>query len=424
MLRGEIYLAKKYLRPQRSLISVLTYLSFLGPVLGVSILIFVSAIMNGFPKKVIDNIKNSTPSITIKKKSGLFIYKKEIKKIKKDFGLNANATGQIQSFLQPENNQNQIYGILLKGFYPPTDKSPLENFIVSGTHKINDKEIIIGIDFAQEKGLNIGDKVFVHAPHRYTKMIKKLNSPNAQQNDNITLDLAKQLTIAGIFDFNYSKYDSFYTFIHLDTFNDLNDLKWSRAPRLEIWLDQPENAENIINNFMNHPYWKNFNYSFWKESNRGFVQLVENEKFMIFFALSFVMLAATLGIAVSILSFILKKLREIGILKSLGISSKSITLLFFIQGSFLGALSSTIGLGLGLLMIKYRQALLNTFEFIVGRELLPKHTYQINALPAYINQTEILVIYTGCVFLCVITSIIPSLIASKVKPHKVLQTGV
>ena len=423
MLRGEIYLAKKYLKPQRSLISVLTYLSFIGPILGVSILIFVSAIMNGFPKKVIDSIKNSTPSITIKRSPKLFTYKKEIKKLKNDFELNASPTGQIQSFLQPESNENEIHGILLKGFYPPKDNSKLKDFIIDGTHKINEKQIIIGIDFAQAKGLNIGDRVFVHAPHRYTKMIKRLNSPNAQQGNNITLDLAKQLTVAGIFNFNYSQYDSLYTFIHLDTFNDLNDLKWSQSARLEIWLDKPEEAEDIITNLNNHPYWSKFQYRSWKKSNRGFVQLVENEKFMIFFALSFVMLAATIGIAISILSFILKKLKEIGILKSLGISSKSITLLFFIQSSFLGLLSSTLGLGLGLLMVKYRQLLLSGFETLVGRELLPKHTYQIDGLPAYINRTEVLVIYIGCVLLCIITSIIPSLIASRVKPHKVLQTG-
>ena len=423
MLRGPLFLVKKYLKPQFTLISVLTYLSFLGPVIGVSILIFVSSIMNGFPKKVIESIKNTEASITLSYRTNQsFKYSRFIKDIMKDFESPASASpsGTTPIFIQFEKTE-QIRGFRIKGFLPKKDHSSLKDKIVQGRYELKSNEVLISSDIADQQGLEIGDKIFIHSPRKYASLIKTVQKDNKKANE-ITLDLAKELRIAGFFNFSYSEYDFYLVFTHLDTFNDLINLSWGRSRTIDIWLENPDNVDGVIQKLENMPKYQNLNFISWKEKKKGFYELVQTEKGMVLFALSFIMLAAAAAIAVSILSFILKKVKDIGILKALGVSSIKVAIIFLVQGLIMGIISSSIGLGIGLLMVEKREVLLQIFEYITKRTVLPKSAYFFDTLPAYINYTEVMVIYFASIIICILATLVPSVVASKIKPHTVIKT--
>ena len=142
---------------------------------------------------------------------------------------------------------------------------------------------------------------------------------------------------------------------------------------------------------------------------------------MQFFLLVFIVLVAAFSITNTLITTVIQKTKEIGLLKAMGASSGTVMRIFIMQGMFVGLIGTTSGILLGSLIVRYRMLILYALRFITGQEIFPAEIYYFNELPARIIMTDLLWIGLISVILCTFGGVIPALRAAKLDPSRALR---
>ena len=142
---------------------------------------------------------------------------------------------------------------------------------------------------------------------------------------------------------------------------------------------------------------------------------------MMFFLLIFIVLVAAFSIANTLITSIYQKTREIGMLKALGMTDRSVTLVFVLQGFFIGLIGSVGGVITGSLVIAFRNDILRIASRITGSELFPKRFYYFSDLPAMIVPEDVIFIVVSSVLLCTLGALLPALRAARMDPADALR---
>jgi lipoprotein-releasing system permease protein len=159
----------------------------------------------------------------------------------------------------------------------------------------------------------------------------------------------------------------------------------------------------------------------WAEENSSILTALQVEKNVMFYILFFIMVVAAFGIASALITFVVQKTREIGMLKALGATSGQVMWLFLSQSAIVGVLGVASGLGLGMLAITYRNEFLNFMNRITGQELFPRSIYIFDQLPALIVRRDIALICGGSLIICILAGLIPAWSAGRLKPVEALR---
>jgi lipoprotein-releasing system permease protein len=145
------------------------------------------------------------------------------------------------------------------------------------------------------------------------------------------------------------------------------------------------------------------------------------EKNVMLYILFFIVIVAAFGITCTLITFIVMKTREIGLLKALGASDRQVMWVFMGQSlvvSFFGILAGT---GLGLLAVTYRNGFLRVMRHFTGMELFPADIYGFTQLPALIVPGDIGIICGGSLLICLAAAAFPARYASKLNPVEALR---
>ena len=145
------------------------------------------------------------------------------------------------------------------------------------------------------------------------------------------------------------------------------------------------------------------------------------EKNMMFFLLVFIVLVAAFSITNTLITVVVQKTREIGLLKAVGASSGTVMRLFIMQGLMVGMIGSVCGTIMGVGVVYYRNDILRLVSKISGQELFPKEFYYFNELPAHIVTGDIVFIVVVSILLCTVGGVIPAWRAAKLDPAKALR---
>jgi lipoprotein-releasing system permease protein len=140
-----------------------------------------------------------------------------------------------------------------------------------------------------------------------------------------------------------------------------------------------------------------------------------------FYILFFIMIVAAFGITSALITFVVQKTREIGMLKALGATSRQVMWLFLGQSLFVGVLGVVLGFGLGMLALSYRNEFLVFMNRMTGFELFPRSLYNFDQLPAIIVPHDIIVICGGSLVICLLAGLLPALNAGRLKPVEALR---
>ena len=145
------------------------------------------------------------------------------------------------------------------------------------------------------------------------------------------------------------------------------------------------------------------------------------EKTMLMLLMFLIVLVATFNIISSLFMVVSEKKSDIAILKTIGMNSKSIMLIFILQGTFLGTLGIVFGLMLGLLITLNLDYIVMFIEYIIGHNLLDSDIYMISSVPAQIDVLDLVYVSVISFIFSIVATIYPSLTASRTMPAETLK---
>ena len=416
----ELFLALRYLRPKRTFVSVITLISILGVALGVAVLIIVISVMSGFDHDLRDKILGFNAHLTVSKSGETM---KNYAAVEKIISQNKNVRGVSPFVFGPvlvetagdTNHPSLQDAPMLRGIDPETEGkiSRLPQDLVEGKFDLSGRGLIVGVDFANNLRLSVGDHLSIYS----AREIKKMKAAHDRKDDEAILP--DDYEVRGIFDAGYYEYNARVIVTSLDNAQDLYDLDDS-VHGLFVMLNDPYQA-NLVKGQLNRALNGEYYVSTWMEQNSGILNALIVEKNVMFYLLFFIVLVAALCILSAQITFVVQKTREIGMLKALGASNLQISGIFLGQSGIIGVIGVASGLGLGMLALAYRNQFLHFMNHLTGFELFPASVYGFGELPAVIAPRDVAIICVSSFVICVLGGVLPAVRAGRLKPVEALR---
>ena len=127
-------------------------------------------------------------------------------------------------------------------------------------------------------------------------------------------------------------------------------------------------------------------------------------------------MVAAFGVMSTLITFVVQKTREIGVMKAIGAAPRRILEVFVLQGIIIGTIGTTAGLGLGLLLVRFRNEFLELLRKTTGYEVFPREIYNFPSLPAHVDAGDIAIICVASLILCTLAGLIPAYFGSRLSP--------
>jgi lipoprotein-releasing system permease protein len=422
-----LFLALRYLKPKRTFLSIITLISVLGVMLGVTVLILVISVMTGFDRELRQKVIDFDAHILVGTEDVLRDWRGLKTRIDNTPGVVATAP-YIQGPVIVE-FQNRRVAPLIRGVDPVEEEKviPLRKFIKYGNLNLEGDSTVLGIELARKLQANVGDKITVYSPGNLGQIldgIKKLENAKGDE-EKKAIDqlreviLPKELTISGIFETGHYLHDSEYLLVPVYVGQELYGLQ-DGLHGITVRTDNPYSAERVkqaIEQFLQPPEYAQT----WIDMNHQFFEAVRLERSVMFFLLFFIVVVAAFGIMSTLITVTVQKRREIGIMKALGANIAQVIWVFLGQGTVVGLFGTLTGLGLGMTLIRYRNEFSQWLATTLHIEVFPREVYQFSAIPAEIIPRDVAIICISAFFICSIAALIPAYFAARLDPVKALR---
>jgi lipoprotein-releasing system permease protein len=160
----------------------------------------------------------------------------------------------------------------------------------------------------------------------------------------------------------------------------------------------------------------------WMQENSPILSALIVEKNVMFILLLCIVAVASLCMLSAQITFVIRKTREIGMLKALGARNLQISTVFLVQSAIIGALGVLAGLALGILAVTYRNEFLEFMRRATGWELFPASIYGFSELPAIIAPHDVaLICGVSFAIICIVGGVLPAILAWILKPVEALR---
>jgi lipoprotein-releasing system permease protein len=404
----ERIVAFRYLKPKKKegFLKVISIFSFTGIALGVAILIIVMSVMNGFRAELIDKILGFNPHIIVKPYDSKINddYLNKLKSLDEKI-LTTSLTFNGQAILI---NRENTTGVLVRS-YKENDISKIDlikNGIIDGNLKSFKKNTIsIGKEMAISLDLVVGDDI-------------TLMSTTNLQTPFGNLPLQEKFKISSIFSTGLGEFDQNIIFMHFENANALFELS-DLDINLEIFLKDPEKVE-IIKEEIKKIFNNHYIYT-WADLNKSFFGALKVERNVMFIILTLIIVVAAFNIISGLTILVKNKTKEIAILRTIGVSKKSIAKIFFIIGFTIGFFATITGIIGGVLFSYYVEDIRILLTSLFKINLFPEEIYFLSQMPSEINFKYILIISFFSLLITFFATIFPSLSAAKLDPIKALK---
>ena len=417
----ELFLALRYLRPKRTSVSVITLISILGVMLGVAVLIVVIAVMSGFDREWREKILGFNAHLQIARAHSpatftewptLLSIVTNLPEVK---GAAPSVEGKVLAEV-PQGKEESLYDCpIVRGVQPePEPKvSLIPRSIVSGSYDLEGRGALIGRDFARGMKVGVGDRLSITCPAEIKRWKQILKNKTEE------VILPRELEIRGIFDIGFADFNSGIIVTSLETAQDLYDLG-NGVHGINVVLHDAFDAPKVQAQ-LQASLGSDFRILTWIEQYSELFNTLVLEKNMIFFLLFFIVVVAAFGITSSLITFVVQKTREVGVLKALGATRSQVVWIFLSQSIVVGIIGVSSGLVLGLLALEYRNPFLKFLSTLAGRNLLNTSIYKLYELPSNLVVSDVILICGGSLLVCTLAGAIPAWSAGRLKPVEALR---
>jgi len=419
----ELLLALRYLRPKRTFVSIITLISVLGVALGVAVLIIVISVMSGFDHDLRGKILGFNAHLKILAQGSTMGNYPEVMRLvssnKNVIGVAPFVLGQVLVKTQPAdtNIQESLNAApWVRGVDVNTESSVsvLPKSIIAGSFDLSGRSLVIGGDFANRMNLKVGDRVSITSPADAIKMREHYGKADEE------MILPDDYTVTGIFSTGYFEYDANIIAASLENAQDLYNLG-NGVHGLMVMLRDPYQAASVSNELVS-VLGPNYAVTTWMAENSTILGALVVEKNVMFILLLCIVAVASLCMLSAQITFVIRKTREIGMLKALGAKNLQISAIFLVQSAIIGALGVLSGLALGILAIEHRNEFLDFMRRTTGWELFPASIYGFGELPAIIAPHDVeLVCGISFTIICIIGGVLPAILAWILKPVEALR---
>ena len=365
--------------------------SILGVAIAVTVFIVSLTVSNGLEKNMITSLLTLSPHIQIKSTKGSFFdnYNDVIEKTK--------GIKDVKAVIPQINSQSIIKfdnfakGVLAKGMEAENVKNDLKLRIVKGNNNISElNSILIGEGLSKEMDLKVGD------------VLSLVSAENKEL----------KLTVKGIFKTGFLDYDSNLVIIPLRTMQILGE-QGEVATEIGIITGNPQKIEEVEVQVYEKLQNDNFSVISWKTINHNLLNAVQFEKFVLIAILSLLLMIASFAVSVILNMIVREKIKDIGILKSIGYTNSHIRNIFTIEGLIIGVSGMILASILSPIILMILKKL---FKIFMGNSY-----YYLEELPLYISVWELSMIYIVAFAVVFISTIYPAARAAKMKPVEALK---
>jgi lipoprotein-releasing system permease protein len=323
--------------------------------------------------------------------------------------------GQVLVETQPAEGSARFLAPIVRGIDPDLEAkvSVLPSSVKSGEFDLRGNGLLLGRSLAGRLDVMVGDRLLVHSVRDLQQMRETSRAGREE------VQIPPDYDVRGIYDVGYYEYNDLFVVCSLANAQDLYGLG-DAVHGLTVMLQDPDRA-GVVGRELEDRLGGDFTLGTWKEENAVILEALVVEKNVMFYLLFFIMVVAAFGITSALITFVVQKTREIGMLKALGATNPQVMGLFLFQSLVVGVFGVLAGIGLGLLAVSYRNEFLAFMRQVTGFQLFPESIYNFTGLPALVVPADVVVICGGSLLICLLAGLIPAWNAGRLRPVEALR---
>jgi lipoprotein-releasing system permease protein len=401
----ELQVALRYLLAKRRqvFISVISLVSTLGVTVGVMALVVALALMTGLQAELQARILGAGAHVYVYKPAGITDYRAEIERLRAVPGVTGAAPAVVGKAMISGLSDNFV-GV--KGIDPVMEPGVTDIGVAMKEGSIDRLAppteddlpgIVLGQELAKDIGVKVGDSV-------------RLTTPNGSLSPMGVMPRMRRFVVAGIFRMGLYEFDAQSGFVDIE--RGLLLAGTDHVEHLEVKLtnayDAPRVADDIAEQFG-----PDYVTQDWTDINQELYSALLLEKIGMGIGIGLIVAVAALNIVASLILLVMEKTRDIAILKTMGASARSITLIFLLQGSIIGVIGTLVG-ATGGAALSY---VLDTYRLIT----IPSDIYQVSYLPFKLQPGDLAAVVIGAILVCFAATLYPSRQAARLDPAQALR---
>ncbi len=401
----EWYLAKRYFKGRRKESAFLSFIKLMaigGVAVGSAGLLIALSIVHGFKSTINNKIIGFAPHVSVYTFAGDPLFRADtlqtfVRGIDGVRDAQPAVVGQVMI-----QSSRDVSGTMLKGVPAGESLTSIRDYLIEGNYTFEQDQnglpgIILGSKLAQTIGAEPGSKVTVYT-------IDGLPSPfNAPE--------IKQFHTSAIYQTGIDRFDDNFAMTEINATRELFRIGRIQATTLEVMANSPSLINPVYSTIRDQtefPYVAESIY----QRYRNIFAWVDLQEETIPFVISVMVIIAAFNLIGAVLMMVLERIRDIGILKTIGAKNQSIRRIFLIEGLMVAAIGLVIGIGIS-----------GIFNWLQGTwQIIPlaEENYYMSYAPVEPHLLDFFIVAAVTFLLCSLASWLPARIAAKTDPVRVL----
>lgn len=393
-------------RRRNQLVSFISGISISGLILGVSLLVVVLSVMNGFDRELRERILGVMPQAAIYHRNGIENWAILQQQLLAHPGVVAAAPFvQLQAL---GSNKKHVSPVSVYGVSPEQESnvSIINRHLPEGSFSqlaANPAGVFLGKELAESLALKKGDRLTLVVPRRgqsrampKVKIVTVLDifSTGTEVDNNLALMDLRQASLLSEFP----------------------DRVGGMRLQVADLFEAPRIAYELVRDL---PY--GYYGSDWTRSHGNLFQAIQMSKKLVGLLLFLIIAIAAFNVVSTLIMVVVDKQGDIAILRTLGASTKSIMGIFMVQGSLIGVIGTVIGLLIGVGLSAVVTDLVVALENLLGIQFLKADVYPISYLPSDIRMGDVASVGVVALVMSFVATLYPAWRASRVQPAEALR---